>query len=115
MKQVKKFLAFLLAAVLVISLGSLTAYATDDEPVAQPTSGSVQVASPNVGQTYTLYKLFDARMSFDDNGNMIAVTYTLPEGKDEDALKYKVSESKVRQWFKVENGYVVAADGVNAG
>ena len=68
MKQVKKFLAFLLAAVLVISLGSLTAYATDDEPVAQPTSGSVQVASPNVGQTYTLYKLFDARMSFDDDG-----------------------------------------------
>lgn len=114
MKQVKKFLAFLLAAVLVISLGSLTAYATDEEPVAQPTSGSVQVASPNAGQTYTLYKLFDARMSFDDDGNMIAVTYTLPEGKDEDALKYKVSESDVRQWFKVENGYVVAADGVNA-
>ena len=114
MKQVKKFLAFLLAAVLVISLGSLTAYATDDEPVAQPTSGSVQVASPNVGQTYTLYKLFDARMSFDDNGKMIAVTYTLPEGKTEDDLKYEISEGNVRQWFKVENGYVVAADGVNA-
>lgn len=114
MKQVKKFLAFLLAAVPVISLGSLTAYATDDEPVAQPTSGSLQVASPNVGQTYTLYKLFDARMSFDDDGNMIAVTYTLPEGKTEDDLKYEISEGNVRQWFKVENGYVVAADGVNA-
>ncbi len=114
MKKIKKLFAILLVAVLVISLGSLTAFATDDEPAVKPTSGSVQVASPNVGQTYTLYKLFDARMSFDDNGNMIAVTYTLPEGKTEDDLKYEISEGNVRQWFKVENGYVVAAEGVTA-
>ena len=74
MKQAKKLLAFLLVAVLVISLGSLSAFALDDpannDPAPAVTKGSITINNATVNETYKAYKILDATYSGD------AVAYT---------------------------------------
>ena len=71
---------------------------------AAPTSGSVTVSPNYKDQTYTLYKLFDAKMTYNDAGQLQAVTYQLPSGKTEADLTYNG-----KSWFELnDNGNVVA-------
>ena len=78
-----------------MSMGISSAFAAD------PTSGSITVATNFDKQTYTLYKLFDAQITFNENGTQRAITYTLPEGKSLDGNAYYGVNS---------NGFVVAKD-----
>jgi fimbrial isopeptide formation D2 family protein/LPXTG-motif cell wall-anchored protein len=76
---------------------------------ATPTSGSITVNPNNNGQTYTLYHLFDAHITFtetpganegdDPTYTQAAITYTLPTGKTLDTTG--------AQWFTVNsNGFI---------
>jgi len=68
--------------------------------------GSVTVTNAKDGQTYKLFKLFDATMGAND-----AITYTLPQGKTEADLVYIDSTGTTHQWFKVnDNGFVEKYD-----
>ena len=75
MKLFKKMITFVLVALMTAAMGATNVAAED------PKSGSITVTTNFKDQTYTLYKLFDAQISFDDQGKQKAITYTLPEGK----------------------------------
>ena len=64
MKCTRKLASLLLALVMVFALAT-TAFAS--ETVTPPTTGTITVANPVDGQTYTAYKIFD--VTYDGNGN----------------------------------------------
>ena len=97
MKKMKKIFTLLIAMVMVLGM-STTVFA------AVPTSGSITVNPNYKGQTYTLYKLFDAKMTYKEDGTLQAVTYQVPEGK---------TLPEDNKWFELnDNGNVVAKEGV---
>ena len=69
MKCTRKLASLLLALVMVFALAT-TAFAT--EPVTPTTTGTITVANPVAGQTYTAYKIFD--VTYDESGHY---SYTL--------------------------------------
>ena len=95
MKRAKKLLALILTLTVALTMGvsiCVTAFAAGE------TDGSVTVTNTHQGQTYTLYKLFDAQY----NTTTGAVTYTLPAGK---------TLGDGEAWFEItDNGFVVAGD-----
>ena len=64
MKCTRKLASLLLALVMVFALAT-TVFAS--ETVTPPTTGTITVANPVEGQTYTAYKIFD--VVYDRNGN----------------------------------------------
>lgn len=105
MKHMKKIVAVVLAMVMMLALGA-TVFAE------APTTGSISV-NPNSGQTYTLYKLFDAEITFqlkndsETEYEQKAITYKLPEGKTADDLIYTDAGNATHQWFQLnDNGFV---------
>lgn len=108
MKHFKKVMALLLAMVMVLAMGTTALAVTPAIDKNTEEDGSVTVNSPKVGQTYTLFMLFEADMGAND-----AITYTLPAGKTEADLTYTDGEGHEHHWFKLNsNGFVVAEDGV---
>ena len=74
MKCTRKLASLLLALVMVFALAT-TAFA-QDETVTGGT-GSITISNAAKGETYTIYKLFDATVNAD--GSSIAYTGTIPE------------------------------------
>ena len=74
MKHARKLASLLLALVMVFAL-AVTAFA-QDETVTGGT-GSITISNAAKGETYTIYKLFDATVNAD--GSSIAYTGTIPE------------------------------------
>ncbi|TFH45725.1 LPXTG cell wall anchor domain-containing protein [Streptococcus equinus] len=70
MKKIRNVIAFLVAAFALLFTGS---------QVFADTTGSITIQNAQIGEEYTLYKLFDATVG--DNG---AIAYTLPSGKSLD-------------------------------
>ena len=106
MKKAKTFVALLVAVAAILGISSFTL-------AAAPTSGSVTVNPNYKSETYTLYKLFDAKMDYKDDGTLQAVTYQLPSGKTAADLIYIDGEGTAHQWFKLnDNGNVEANTGV---
>ncbi|WP_455679590.1 SpaH/EbpB family LPXTG-anchored major pilin [Streptococcus sp.] len=70
MKKIRNVMTLLLAALALLFTGS---------QVFADTTGTITVQNAQVGQTYEIYKLFDATVG--DNG---AIAYTLPTGKSLD-------------------------------
>lgn len=99
MKHARKLTSLLLALVMVFALAT-TVFA-QDETVTGGT-GSITISNAAKGETYTIYKLFDATVSAD--GSSIAYTGTIP-----DSLNTYFTADK--------NGYISAApaakDGAN--
>lgn len=84
-------MTLLLAALALLFTGS---------QVFADTTGTITVQNASKGQTYTLYKLFDATVG--DNG---AIAYTLPSGKSAD---------QVSTYFDVDTaGNVTAKEGLD--
>ena len=92
MKHARKLGSLLLALVMVFAL-AVTAFAQD---VAHSDGeGSITISNAAKGETYTIYKLFDATVNAD--GSSIAYTGTIPESLSE--------------YFKEdENHYISATD-----
>ena len=65
----KKFLSMLLVLTVVLSLGI--------PAVAAENTGSITITNATIGNTYSLYKIFDATYSTDANGNTDAVSYSI--------------------------------------
>ena len=65
----KKFLSILMVLTLVLSFG-VTAFAVEN-------TGSITITNATVGNSYSLYKIFDATYSANANGNANAVSYSI--------------------------------------
>jgi LPXTG-motif cell wall-anchored protein len=65
----KRLFAFMMALVLVLSLG-VTAFAAEN-------TGSITITNATIDETYSLYHIFDATYSTDENGNADAVSYSI--------------------------------------
>lgn len=94
----KKVFALVLALVMMLIAG--TAFAAD------PTTGSITVEKNFEGQDYELYKLFDAEVTWKEDGTVAAINYKLPSEKIAADLK-----SGDKQWFKVNDlGFIEVYD-----
>lgn len=92
MKHARKLTSLLLALVMVFAL-AVTAFA-QDETVTGGT-GSITISNAAKGETYTIYKLFDATVNAD--GSSIAYTGEIPES--------------LKTYFNADiNGYISATD-----
>ena len=97
MKHARKLASLLLALVMVFALAT-TAFA-QDETVTGGT-GSITISNAAKGETYTIYKLFDATVNAD--GSSIAYTGTIPES--------------LNTYFTAdENGYISATPAAKDG
>ena len=76
MKCTRKLASLLLALVMVFALAT-TAFATEGA-TPTPATGSITISNAAKGETYAIYKLFDATVNAD--GSSIAYTGTVPEG-----------------------------------
>ena len=99
MKHARKLASLLLALVMVFALAT-TAFA--QEVTGTGGNGSITISNAAKGETYTIYKLFDATVS--EDGSSIAYTGTIPES--------------LEKYFKADdNGYISATpeatDGAN--
>ena len=65
----KKFLSILMVLTMVLSLG-VTAFAAEN-------TGSITITNATIGNSYSLYKIFDATYSTDASGNAEAVSYSI--------------------------------------
>lgn len=74
MKHARKLASLLLALVMVFALAT-TAFAQD--VTRTDGEGSITISNAAKGETYNIYKLFDATVSADNNS--IAYTGTIPE------------------------------------
>ena len=74
----KKFLSILMVLAMVFSL-SITAFATEN-------TGSITITNATIGNSYSLYKIFDATYSTDASGNAEAVSYSIT--KDNQFFSY---------------------------
>ena len=74
MKRARKLGSLLLALVMVFALAT-TAFAQDVTVTGG--TGSITISNAAKGETYTIYKLFDATVNAD--GSSIAYTGTIPE------------------------------------
>ena len=92
MKHARKLTSLLLALVMVFAL-AVTAFA-QDETVTGGT-GSITISNAAKGETYTIYKLFDATVS--EDGKSIAYTGEIPES--------------LKTYFTADtNGYISATE-----
>jgi len=69
MKNLRKVLTLVLAIVMVLAMGTLSAFATDSPDY------SITVNNAKAGETYTAYKMFD--LSVNDPSNPTAFRYTV--------------------------------------
>ena len=97
MKHARKLASLLLALVMVFALAT-TAFAQDVTVTGG--TGSITISNAAKGETYTIYKLFDATVNAD--GSSIAYTGTIPES--------------LNTYFnKDANGYISAAPAAKDG
>ena len=76
----KRIFAFLLVVVLMLSL-SVAAFAQTVSPEGSTAKGSIVIHNAAKGIDYKVYKVFDASIAVDSNGNPTGpISYTLPEG-----------------------------------
>lgn len=96
MKKLKKLLSVLLTVVMVLAL-SMQAFAANG--TSQTTKGKITITNAVVGQTYSIYKIFDLESFSDEDPSKV---------DDTDAYAYKV----VEEWrgFFTQNNYVTIDD-----
>jgi conserved repeat domain len=98
MKKARKVLSVALVALMAFALSAAAVFAA-------PTKGTIKVTDTKKDQTYTLYKLFDATITFNDDDTQRAIAYTVPEGK---------TLAEDNAWFTVNaEGTVEAKEGVS--
>lgn len=101
MKTSKKISALLLSLMMILALG-VTAFAQEATPAASADqgNGSITVQNAAKGETYKLYRLFDAAVSAaqtEGKADSIVYTGTIPDG--------------LSTYFTADaNGYITAAD-----
>ena len=103
----KKFLSIIMVLAMVLSL-SITAFAAENE-------GSITITNATIDETYALYKIFDASISKDADGNTNAVSYSI-ETDNQFFADLFGADGKTENTFFAYNsntGSVTKKDGVN--
>ena len=97
-KTIKRFLALAIAMVMVLAMGTVTAFAANnDKDSGKGGQGSLTITDAHKGQTYDLYRVFEAVVNETDNTK---VSYKPLSGKT----------IPTNDFFKVENGYIIVQD-----
>lgn len=108
MKCTRKLASLLLALVMVFALAT-TAFATEGA-TPTPATGSITISNAAKGETYTIYKLFDATVS--EDGKSIAYTGTVPGSLSEyftaDANGYISAKGAAKDGDKMSAGLEAA-------
>ncbi|RRD32401.1 LPXTG cell wall anchor domain-containing protein [Streptococcus minor] len=101
MKKLQQFLTALVAVLTVFALGSSALAQTVDS--GKNGAGTITISNASQGDTYTIYKLFDATVTEDGTG----ISYKLPAGKTADNFGGS-------QWFEVDSkGNITAKSGAD--
>ncbi len=103
----KKFVAILLALVLVLSM-SITAFATEGK-------GSITITNATIDETYALYKIFDASISTDSSGDTKAVSYSITTDNQFFTALFGADGTTENTFFvyNANTGSVTKKEGVN--
>lgn len=103
----KKFLSIIMVLAMVLSLG-ITAFAAENE-------GSITITNATVDETYALYKIFDASISKDADGNTNAVSYSIETDNQFFAALFGADGTTDNTYFvyNVNTGSVTKKEGVN--
>ena len=103
MKHARKLASLLLALVMVFALAT-TAFAKD--VTVKDGNGSITISNAAKGETYTIYKLFDATVSADHTS--IAYTGTIPKSLElyftKDANGYISATEKAKEGANMSEG-----------
>ena len=90
----KKILSLMLAFVLVLSM-SVTAFAADGQ-------GSITITNATIGQSYSVYKLFDATYNADTEGNADAVSYSIDNSNQFFAVLFGADGTTPNNYFNYD-------------
>lgn len=110
----KRVFAIILALALVLTLAAPTFAAEED--------GSITITNATVGQTYDLYKIFDATYAVDENNNVIldangkaTVSYTIDPSSKFFAPMFGADGKTPNDYFEynAESGVVTKKSGVD--
>lgn len=111
MKTMRKVLSVLLVLAMILSLGAMAASA------AEVKDGVITVQKPHVGETYTLYKIFDlttsestdpakpepnAAYTFTKTAENTAFFDVINNGKDDPAVPYVLTPTTTQNVYNVE-------------
>ena len=101
----KKFLSTLMALVMVLSLG-FSVFADE--------TGSITITNATVGENYDIYKIFDASISTDDDGDTDAVSYSIKPDNQFFAVLFGDGTSDNTYFvYNSSTGTVTKKEGVN--
>ena len=103
----KKFLSIIMVLAMVLSL-SITAFAAENE-------GSITITNATINETYALYKIFDASISKDADGNTNAVSYSIETDNQFFAALFGADGTTENLFFVYNSntGSVTKKEGVN--
>lgn len=103
----KKFLSIIMVLAMVLSL-SITAFAAENE-------GSITITNATIEETYGLYKIFDASISKDANGETNAVSYSIATDNQFFTALFGADGTTENTYFvyNVNTGSVTKKEGVN--
>ena len=90
----KKILSLMLAFVLVLSM-SVTAFAADGK-------GSITITNATIGQSYSVYKLFDATYNADAEGKADAVSYSIDDSNQFFAVLFGADGKTPNNYFNYD-------------
>lgn len=90
----KKIFSLMLAFVLVLSM-SVTAFAEDEK-------GSITITNATIGQSYSVYKLFDATYNADAEGNANAVSYSIDDSNQFFAVLFGADGTTPNNYFNYD-------------
>ena len=103
----KKFLSIIMVLAMVLSLG-ITAFAEENK-------GSITITNATIDETYELYKIFDASISKDADGNTNAVSYSIETDNQFFATLFGADGTADNTYFtyNANTGSVTKKEGVN--
>ena len=103
----KKFLSIIMVLAMVLSL-SITAFAAENE-------GSITITNATIDETYELYKIFDASISKDANGETNAVSYSIETDNQFFTALFGADGTTENTYFvyNANTGSVTKKEGVN--
>ena len=103
----KKFLSIILGLVMVLSM-SVTAFATENK-------GSITITNATIDETYEIYKVFDASISQNADGQTNAVSYSITTDNQFFAVLFGADGTSANTYFvyNANTGTVTKKEGVN--
>ena len=103
----KRFFSFMMAVVLVLSLG-VTAFAAEN-------AGSITITNATIGETYKVYKVFDASLKLATDGSAEAVAYSIETDNQFFKALFGADGTAANTFFtyNANTGSVTKKEGVN--